>query len=1039
MSELPKEILEGAVLDSEGEFTVAVDKARDKLARFQLPDPRGYILQIVQAIVASGATFIEATVSGAWTGDLPEGGGIAPGYRLLLCFDGPGYAKEELNELFDHVFESQRRRDRDRLREMALGLLSSQALDPVLVRLACGGFQWIRHNREEGAVRPVSPGAQHVFELRRLGTSTEAELLRENCQALPIRLEINGDLVNLSKQLASATPWPAWTFKTDAMHGCIGLPYAALDRTRLHFYRYGVRLAARVEESIQPPVVIMFDHSGLLKNVSQSDIVEDGAWHECLGELQKQIVDFANHLCSRHVPPYHGASVYTFLMSLLAEWIPPPLLLAADEDVAPELLPFLTMKLFRDRQGRMRSLREISTYFRRDGFVGTISKPLRYAQLPDWLILQPSELEERALRQLFEKVLNMDKLVPAIVSPNQRLEADMSAMEKPPDWIYKTEVVAYDRRFKVGAENAWPTGACSVYVRDGKSKRRAFRLHLNGWSLRIETQCLEMEEPHQAVKRALQVLEQQASSVYQKVFECLSDASVQARAREHLAAWWSSCLLRMEGIPIQSRAMWGEREWFTPWLTTRAGAGVTMADLEAWRAASHPIVVSYGGGRQPGDHALEASPSTARLLRQVFGSGALIHATLHAPCWTERQAQSQLPGFSIRPREPDVPPFEYVDLGEPVEEPVVSPRPRPVPTPIVLPDDLLLDEEPPAAEAAPEPTVEPEPAEPAAVESVAAEPPPMVVPEPRPVVFVRYTLEHALMKGQLELSTCSQDVEIRVPDGPPERLQLLGVPVGGWIESAQHTAAWGAPEWQVVRAAVTAIFERLAGVMRDGPRDPDFPRMRDLMLAFLVAFKDALADRLQRQTMHDPLLRVKFLPLMGGGLANLLMLASEARASGGALPVMPEGADPPCVPYPPAAVGETVPRSFYETIFGSTVEVSEADLSASPSERLMVVLRRELLAATRDAGVVIAEADLASMTWASGLGSALCQVETGILLNADHKVWREAARRLDRDPALVPLLVSMLFSSLRRAWDQGDEAAELRVLTALLRRARPEK
>lgn len=47
--------LEVGEVQSEGEFTISLDKARKKLAEFQLTDPHFYILKIIQAAVACGS------------------------------------------------------------------------------------------------------------------------------------------------------------------------------------------------------------------------------------------------------------------------------------------------------------------------------------------------------------------------------------------------------------------------------------------------------------------------------------------------------------------------------------------------------------------------------------------------------------------------------------------------------------------------------------------------------------------------------------------------------------------------------------------------------------------------------------------------------------------------------------------------------------------------------------------------------------------------------------------------------------------------
>ena len=49
---------EGAIKEV-GEFTLDRDKAREKLAEFQLPDPHRYVLEVVQAATILGATRLD--------------------------------------------------------------------------------------------------------------------------------------------------------------------------------------------------------------------------------------------------------------------------------------------------------------------------------------------------------------------------------------------------------------------------------------------------------------------------------------------------------------------------------------------------------------------------------------------------------------------------------------------------------------------------------------------------------------------------------------------------------------------------------------------------------------------------------------------------------------------------------------------------------------------------------------------------------------------------------------------------------------------
>ena len=117
-------IEEDALLVRQGHFTLAVEKAQEKLKKFQLPDPRYYITQLAQALLANQALRIQVLIDGL---------------NLKIEFDGPGYSHDELERISDAVFESGKNRQRDRIRELALGLLSVQALSPREVSISSQG------------------------------------------------------------------------------------------------------------------------------------------------------------------------------------------------------------------------------------------------------------------------------------------------------------------------------------------------------------------------------------------------------------------------------------------------------------------------------------------------------------------------------------------------------------------------------------------------------------------------------------------------------------------------------------------------------------------------------------------------------------------------------------------------------------------------------------------------------------------------------------------------------------------------------------
>ncbi len=118
-----------------GEFTLDRDVALKKLRQFQLADPPAYVLELLQAAVLKGATWIDFRID---TDD------------TWMRFDGAPFTATELQEVYAAVFRSDSDDATRALRQLALGLNAALGLSP----------RWIQ-------VRSGLPGQRVAFELRR--------------------------------------------------------------------------------------------------------------------------------------------------------------------------------------------------------------------------------------------------------------------------------------------------------------------------------------------------------------------------------------------------------------------------------------------------------------------------------------------------------------------------------------------------------------------------------------------------------------------------------------------------------------------------------------------------------------------------------------------------------------------------------------------------------------------------------------------------------------------------------------------------------
>src|SRR5690606_33389456 len=86
-------------------FTVARNRAIQKLREFALADPHDYVLELIQAAVANGAAYVDL--------DIDE-------RSCTLSYIGGGLHEHELSQLFDFLFASKDRRDTAHVRSLAL-------------------------------------------------------------------------------------------------------------------------------------------------------------------------------------------------------------------------------------------------------------------------------------------------------------------------------------------------------------------------------------------------------------------------------------------------------------------------------------------------------------------------------------------------------------------------------------------------------------------------------------------------------------------------------------------------------------------------------------------------------------------------------------------------------------------------------------------------------------------------------------------------------------------------------------------------------
>ncbi|MBI3925438.1 MAG: hypothetical protein HY319_07865 [Armatimonadetes bacterium] len=1061
-------MLEGAELDFSGTFTLAMEKAREKLQRFQLPNPRYYILQIVQALIASGATRIEVNHQTDLSTEMIGLGG----YTLSMQFDGPGYRADELKSLYDYLFISGRDRTRDRLRELALGIVSLQALNPDEIRLTSQGAEWQRRKSERYRERVVCIPTtnRHRFLVNGSGRGEEVEILRAHCGTCRIELHVNGHAIATPHRGSMGiSPWPAYAFSRPGMEGVIGLAYGELERTSLALLRYGVQFARRWEARIFPTVSMMLESTELRKNASQTDVVEDEAYHACLEELQTVMLDFAAHLGRSRIPPYHREVVQNFLFQFFDDWISPQVL-EEQEEVPDELQRLLGVRLFSDLKGRFQSLLHIRDRYRQEGCLYLCSRRMPYVDVGDWMVLAPEGRQAGILMRLFEKVRWVDEELKETLRQGRQHQLGRSAVRVPaPGEVSFLATRRFEREsvhYHLGAVDANLRSTCSVvFRRVGNQALLEHEIEVHGLCLRLDILDQVSGDPAEHVTRGRFAILDEAPILYQHLFRRLEKANRSPeyqptifRAREHLLSWWrwrlrEARVAERANRVAASREALGSEVWGARVFDTRGGGLASLADIETWLRTFDTLTVVFGGPRFQDDHALDASPAVLEFLSLVFSSARIERATLRSNLLHKRKLQETLAGAADgpplqRPRdeteeeeearlqrwkeELDEARAEVEAAREEISAQAALPDPVSVASPDLIP-----------TAAGPAPTT----ADPATVPTDAA--PATETPRERHVkAFAarRKLCDHAFNQGGfyglLGLVFEEKPEPLIVFCGEAVAgVHRMAVPVSGWVDAGAPAAHPGdgllSPEQEsLLWPHCRLLFEQLARRMVHVPsHSEDFALARNLLMAYLLRDRERSRERLSELRSDDPIVDLPFLPGADRTLVSLRSLG-EVIAQRGRLPVVTaEGVDPG-VSFPVAAVGYSVAPEFYPALFQVALEPIDYEHEMAPEDRLLAAVRRELWQLRPKGDFLLSERILERVSWGEADRSqyfVLHDLGSGVTrINPAHGVVKKVLRRFRRDDKLVPVLASSVYTAINRALEEVEDRHELAFLEALL-------
>lgn len=263
-----------------GSITLDREKAKDKLRRFQLADPCGWLLELVRAAVAQGATWVDIRT------DADD---------VRVAFDGRAFTSADLEELYEALLARGAPPGRQHLAvalngAMALGprfvqLTSKDERTAVRLRLAPGKPDAIGTDVDDAALHQTTVWLRHPFRVgafleffrARLGTQREITALRRGCRFARLPITVNQELITAARQRTEGR-------KVNAK-GTVGARvFAGPDDDDgahgvLVFTFRGVVLEEVRHPRLARGLVALLPADHLARDASLGAFVRDAAWH----------------------------------------------------------------------------------------------------------------------------------------------------------------------------------------------------------------------------------------------------------------------------------------------------------------------------------------------------------------------------------------------------------------------------------------------------------------------------------------------------------------------------------------------------------------------------------------------------------------------------------------------------------------------------------------------------------------------------------------------------------------------------------------
>lgn len=1041
-----------------GSFTLALDKALDKLEKFQLPDPSFFLLQWIQALVASGSQSIHVAL---------ENQSARGHWELRLVFDGPGYSARELQSLYDHVFLSGRDRNQDRLRELSLGWLSASSLGPTRLLLESNGWRRAREggkNKTQEQVQPVA-GAEvaafHRLEIAGQGGYKFEEMLTSRCLDVPVPLIFNGRQLN-DPTSSTGVPWPNRSFENGPTRGVMGATYGTDSASQITFLRYGVHFVNRTEPALKPPVIVRASDPTLSKNVSQTDVVRDEAYEEFLARLRSEMKTMGLALTAKRIPSYQRDALNRYLQAYIGSHLDIRALEDPErlERLGPDYANLLHFPVFCSARGVYRSLAELHTIAKRQGALVYCLNP--QARTAAWdgvlLVVEPQELE--VLRKFFPNLIPL-----TLTQVQAQIRGGNAAQGLTPEGLVLARLDLSQRRaYTVSIPDSFPTG---LAVLQPPSSR--FGTVLTGLQLTLHVVYLDASPPNQNeiawleqnVLKGLDVLKRQLLDLLVGDAASAEARLARPRAAELLCEILNLELERARHLKATADPLEGYRD--APLIGLEDGQRVSLNDVSTYlQLVKGPLYLggAFVEGLESG--ALDPMPEAERLLRAVYPA--------HSFLPTERRRSDLLKDqelrFSLRRQTLLVGLAKHADprqalarfASEAAEEAaelarieqdyrqaidrselfVAPDQERLLQISSLVEDDL--DPVPSLANATPAPsaaTTDPNPVSPPPAALPSLESDLRFAQSREPDLFPERSVVHVELwepEFSYHLTNGPTPGRLMILHGQEANLRAVSYPVRGFIRLASSDLAVE----PILEAACEQMLVKANHASLEGPEQ--LPRRRALRQWLLeICAQHPARLRLAAQRQRD-LYDLPLVPCLGGKTLSWRTLHEQARRFQETV----VWSGPPQVPlcpsrevillqapltlellqeleFPPArSYQPQTQKADFELLYRST----RRDLASVLSGQTTPLLQPNLVEQMASDSSFWKRWRAGFLSWDSA--------QSVVVINPQHKIGKTLVKKFAEDPSWSGVLACALFSAINRGLEEVQDEHERAFLESLI-------